>query len=128
MKKDRGFVAISAIWYERFLECSRTCKTFEFPSSVWRFYHSLLNLDDGELAIKDKVDTYLEKVWRPRINKIVRYNTRDTNDLDTIGTERRFTEENYIHELFYFIIQTIQDSGIGWETYGDMQGFQLKQD
>jgi len=118
MKKDSGFIAVSAIWYERFLECSRTCMTSEFVNSVWRFYHSLINLDseNDKLAIKDMVRNYVENVWRPKINKIIEDNTHYTNDSDVIRLESRLVESQYIHEVFDFIIQTIQDSGIGWQT------------
>ena len=127
MKKDRGFVAISAIWYERYLECSRTCMTSDFPDSVWRFYHSLLNLDDEDLAIKTKVDNYVKDVWQPRINSVVKNNTQYTTDSDTIRLERRIIEAQYIHEVFDFIIQTIQDSGVGWMINEEMQQYMINQ-
>lgn len=111
---DKGFVAISAIWYERFLECSRTCRTSEFPNSVWRFYHSLINLDDKELAIKNIVTDYINDKWQPKINNIVEQNTINTTDDSSIDVEYRLVESHLITELFEFIIQTIQDSGVGW--------------
>lgn len=128
MKPERGFVAISAIWYERYLECSRTCMTNEFPKSVWRFYYSLLNLDDEEKAIKNKAKEYIETIWQPKIDNIVEVNTRDTSDPDTVALERRLTEAHLIHELFEFIIQTIQDSGIGWTITDNMQQFMITQE
>jgi len=130
MKKDRGFIAISAIWYERYLECSRTYRTNVFPDSVWRFYHSLLNLskDDEELKIRDIVTEYLNTKWRPKINSIIENNTKDTSDLDTINSESKIIESQYIHELFYFIIQTIQDSGVGWPTHQELDQYFVGQE
>jgi serine protease inhibitor len=130
MKKDSGFVAVSAIWYERFLECSRTCMTSEFVNSVWRFYRSLINLDseNDKLAIKDMVKNYVENVWQPKINKVIEDNTHYTNDGDVIRLESRLVESQYIHEVFDFIIQTIQDSGIGWNVSSDAYHYMLSQE
>jgi hypothetical protein len=124
---EKGFVAISAIWYERYLECSRTCMTNEFPNSVWRFYHSLLNLDDDEMAIKKIVTEYINKTWQPKINKIVYDNTINTTDESSIDVEHRLVESQYINELFGFIIQTIQDSGVGWPTQQDIDQYFINQ-
>lgn len=130
MRKDHSFLAVSAIWYERFLECSRTCMTSEFINSVWRFYRSLLNLDsdNAQFAIKDKVKEYVENVWQPNINRVVEENTRYTNDGDVIRLERRLVESQYIHEVFEFIIQAIQDSGIGWNVSSDTFSYLLSQE
>lgn len=117
MKKNFNAIAISAIWYERFLECSRTQGTSEYPASVWRFYHSLLNLGNDKIAIKDKVDKYLVDEWKPEVNYYVEKNTTHTTDVDVIEGERKLMEASFIHKLFNFIAQTIQDSGIGWSTY-----------
>lgn len=118
MRKEHSFLAVSAIWYERFLECSRTCMTSEFTNSVWRFYRSLLNLDseNERFAIKDKVRDYVEEVWQPNVNRIVERNTRYTNDEDVIRLESQLVEAQHIYEVFEFIIQAIQDSGIGWQV------------
>jgi len=126
--QNKNFVAISAIWYERFLECSRTYGTGEFNSSVWRFYHSLLNLDDEELNIKSKVKAFIEEEWRPMVREIVRNNTYMTSDPGVIDTERNIAESQYIDQVFDFIIQTIQDSGIGWATQDNIQNFTIKQE
>ena len=115
-QSKQQYVAISAIWYERFLECSRTYGTSEFKDSVLRFYHSLLDLDKEELAIKTKVTEYKETIWDPHINELVKQATQYTNDRDTIDVDTRGIIKDNIHELFNFIIQTIQDTGIGWHT------------
>ena len=128
MKRDIRYVAISEIWTRRFCDCSDANMTPDFPNSVWRFYHSLLNLDEGKLAIKDKVKKYVETEWYPKINNIVSRNTIETNDSDTIALERRLTEAQYIHELFSFIIQTIQDSGIGWQSPSSGKGYYVGAD
>lgn len=127
-KPDKQYLAISAIWYERFLECSRTFGTVEFPSSVWRFYHSLLNLNNDELAIKDKVKEYVEMVWMPRIESMVEAVTVNTTDAGVQDFEKEQIIAQYIHEVFSFIIQTIQDSGIGWTTQDNLQQFMITQE
>ena len=126
--QNKQYLAISAIWYERFLECSRTQGTQEFPQSVWRFYHSLLNLDVDELEIKKKVEEYVENTWEPNIKEQVDYSTRYTNDIDVYDFEYRQITAQHIHELFSFIIQTIQDTGIGWHTTDNMQNFNITQE
>lgn len=130
MRKDHSFLAVSAIWYERFLECSRTCMTSEFVNSVWRFYRSLLNLDseNEQFAIKDKVREYVDEVWHPNIKHIVENNTYHTNDGDVIRLEEKLVESQYIHQVFDFIIQTIQDSGIGWNVNSDAYNYLLSQE
>lgn len=70
IKSKSPFVAVSAVWFERYLECSRTHGTEVFPRSVWRFCHSLLNLGEGKLAVKDIVDKYIAEVWSPYFNNI----------------------------------------------------------
>ena len=109
MKTDRNNIVISAIWYERFLECSRTFGTVEFPGSVMRFYNSLLDIDKDELAIYSKVKTYKEDVFDPLIENIVLEATFNTNDLNVIETERGIAVRDNIDRLFRVIIQTIQD-------------------
>jgi len=128
MKREHSYVAISAIWYERFLECSRTFGTDEFVKSVWRFYHSLLNLDADDLAIYTKVTSYLNEVWNPNFAEVVKENTRFLNDISSIEHERDMIEAQLISELYHFIIQTIQDSGIGWTTREEMQKFNISQE
>ena len=128
MRKDRNNIVISAIWYERFLECSRTFGTGEFPSSVMRFYNSLLDIDDDELAIFSKVKEYKETVFDVLIERIVLENTFNTNDVNTIETERMSAVRDNIHLLFRMIIQTIQDSGIGWSTGMDIKTYSISQE
>jgi len=125
---DKQYVAVSAIWYERFLECSRTCGTSEFPNSVMRFYHSLLNLNKDDLAILDIVTEYKKKTWNPKIEQLVDQVKQHTNDIDTIDFERKQIIKDHIHELFTYIIQTIQNSGIGWHTQDSMQSFNITQE
>jgi len=116
------------IWYERFLECSRTQGTSEFSKSVWRFYSSLLNLDDKELAIKSKVDDYVDNIWKPEIKKVVRNHIHGSTNSGIINAEWKIVEKQNIHLVFDFIIQTIQDSGLGWPTKDDIQRFQISQE
>lgn len=125
---DKQYVAISAIWYERFLECSRTQGTDEFPNSVMRFYYSLLNINDEDLAIQTKVKEYMENVWEPSIKKKIEAVTSYTNDMDTISVDSRYIIADNIHLVFTFIIQTIQDSGIGWHTTDATQSFNITQE
>jgi hypothetical protein len=126
------YLAISAIWFERYLECSRTLGTEEFPNSVWRFYHSLLNLDEKELAIKNKVRNYYLNEWKPRLDKNVKENLLEeqikNNDLTIVNLFYKLNEKQMIVELFEFIIQTIQDSGVGWPTTEEIQQFTITQE
>lgn len=128
MKKSFDNVVISAIWTRRFVECSDMQGTNEYPASVWRFYHSLLNLDDDKKAIKSKVDKYLVDEWKPEVNYYVEKNTVHTTDVDVIEGERKLIEASFIHKLLYFIIQNIQDSGVGWHTNDDMQNYMISQE
>lgn len=130
--KDNRNLAIMMIWYERFLECSRTQGTSEFPKSVWRFYHSLLNINNDDLAIKSKVISYVDNEWKPEIKKRVRKTmiqyTGAQNDSSISDMEYGFKEAQYIYLVFDFIIQVIQDSGLGWPTKDDIQNFQITQE
>jgi len=127
MKNDNRFVNISAIWYERFLECSRTYGTSEFKNSVWRFYHSLLNLSD-ELRIYDDVTEYIEEVWTPALQDIIKKNTSSFADDSSIEYEIELIEQIHIVDVFHFIIQTIQNSNIGWSTQNDVIQYNIRQD
>ena len=126
--QNKQYLAISAIWYERFLECSRTYGTMEFPASVWRFYYSLLDLDKEELAIKTKVKTFVEETWEPDIQKKTREVNPHNNDPGIYDFDKQQIISQYIHEVFSFIIQTIQDTGIGWHTTDNMQSFNITQE
>lgn len=130
MIKKPSYIAISAIWYERFLECSRTHGTDGFPGSVWRFYHSLLNLGADNLAIKKQVDDYILNVWQPELEKKLEIEYRKTKS-QTTGIKqfiRKFVEQEHITNLFSFMIQIIQDSGIGWPTQDEMQNYMISQE
>ena len=126
------YLAISAIWFERFLECSRTYGTEEFPDSVWRFYHSLLNLDEKELAIKDKVRKFYVDDWKPRLDARVRESLMEeqikNNDLSIVNLFYKLNEKQMVVELFEFIIQAIQDSGVGWPTTEEIEHFNISQE
>lgn len=128
MKKNFNAIAISAIWFRRFVECSDMQGTSEYPATVWRFYHSLLNLDDDKKAIKDMVDKFLIEDWKPEVNYYVEKNTTHTTDVDVIEGERKLMEASFIHKLFYNIVQTIQDSGVGWHIDDDMQNYMISQE
>ena len=126
--QDKQYLAISAIWYERFLECSRTYGTIEFPQSVWRFYYSLLDLDKEELAIKKKVTKYVEEIWEPSIIKKTREANPHNNDPGIYDFDKQQIIAQHIHEIFSYIIQTIQDTGIGWHTTDNIESFNIKQE
>jgi len=123
----KSFVAVSAIWYERYLECSRVQGTEAFTKSVWRFYHSLLNLGEDKLAIRDKVKEYCNKTWRPTLKLKSELECKQSNISPYNVASRDVTygqvENEIIIDLFEFIIQTIQDSGCGWPTPKEMETF-----
>jgi len=126
MRENRNQnVAISIVWYRRFCETSDCIGTEHESDAVWKFYHSLLNLGEGKLAIKDIVQEYIRNTWRPKVVSFYE---------DTIGVNRgvpeleltysRDAENRYIKELFSFIIQTIQDSGVGFPTVNEITKFE----
>jgi hypothetical protein len=117
MKKKESNVAVNVIWFERFVECSRSQGTPNFVDSVWRFYWSLIDLGEGDYAIKTKVDNYIKDTWRPEFKK--QYNQEIENQQSDTDAIKRFlyssVEANRIPYLFNFIIQTIQNSELGWK-------------
>jgi len=125
MKVDKQYVGISSIWYERYLECSRTCMTPLFYDSVMRFYKSLLDIDSDKKAIYSKVKNYYETEWLSMVKNKVRYNTQDTNDDGILDEEYKITRSQCVDELYRFIIQTIQDSGIGWDIREAGSGYDI---
>lgn len=128
MNDKKSNIAVAAIWYERFLECSRTYSTSEYPNSVWRFYHSLLNLGEGKLSVKDIIQDYVEKEWEPKKNYLLAKLTQYTTDSDVINFNAKTLEAQYVHEVFDRIVQTIQDGGIGWPTAEEMKTFSYSLD
>jgi len=126
MKKyEKQNIAISAIWYERYLECSRTYMTPVFHDSVMRFYLSLLDIDDNDKAVWTKVNKYYKDVWLPKVKHQVEINTGDTYDEGIIQEEYKIVRSQFVDELFRFIIQTIQDSGVGWELMQRGVGYDI---
>jgi hypothetical protein len=125
-------IAISVIWYERYLECSRTYKTDLFSDSVWRFHISLINLGEDKLAIKKKVDDYLENIWRPKLKQDVEEALENDhiqiNNQQLVRHYYNLFEDSNIKDLFQYITQTIQDSGIGWPTPQEMQEYIIGQE
>lgn len=134
--KKKSFVAVSAIWFERYLECSRTQGTPEFTKSVWRFYHSLLNLEpSGKLAIKDIAEIYVDKTWNPELLEKVRDDCERNNvsiDQNHDMMSRQLIYDSnvatHIIHLFSYITQSIQDSGVGWPSEQQMQTFIYSQE
>jgi hypothetical protein len=122
MKKDKSNVAVNVIWFERFVECSRSQGTPNFVDSVWRFYWSLIDLGEGDFAIKKKVDEYLNDIWFPRVNKLIKTNLENaTSESDAIKKDIKDSVNlDQIGYLFNFIIQTIQNSDLGWKLPGNL--------
>lgn len=121
-KEKKPFIAVSLIWFERFMECSRCQGSPEFPRAVWKFVHSLVNLGSDKKAIKDRVTDYIEKTWYPHFIEVVNADCENSNvsdmDYDMLSRKLIFdlNEQSQIVNLFEFITQTIQDSGVGWPT------------
>ena len=117
--KHRGqFVAVSQIWTKAYYNCMETYGTDLFITKVWGFYHSLLDLgQDDELKIKSKVTNYIKEIWDPAFNEAVAESVKEeTSDTQNV-LEWHMSKVMRIHikALYEYIIQTIQDSGIGWE-------------
>ena len=117
---EQNFIAVACIWYERYLECSRMYGTRMFTKAVWSFYHSLLDIDHDERAIKTKVTKYLNDEWLPLVkDNASAMKLKDKvhgNDVESHKSYNRIAEDRMAVYLYEHIIQTIQDSGIGWPT------------
>lgn len=120
MRNRNPYVGVTSIWHERYLECSRTCMTSMFYDSVMRFYKSLLDLDNNDKAIWTKVNKYYEEEWSPMVKKIIIDNTRNIVDESAKDGEYRIEAPKHIDKLYRKIIQTIQDSGVGFQTFSDI--------
>lgn len=133
--KDKSNIAISIIWYERYLECTRTYGTEEFPLSVMRLYHSLLNLGKNKLAIRDICENYYKNEYKNTLNEAIKqecYNQEIEFDDPNKDSQIRQIKAMVIGEhsvyLFKFITQTIQDSGVGWHTEDELTKYSLMQE
>lgn len=117
MKEKKGNIAVNIVWFERFVECSRTQGTDAFVNSVWRFYWSLIDLGEGDYAIKTKVDEYIKNEWLPDVQN--RYQIELAKENSETDSIKRFiyssVESDRMPLLFRFIIQTIQNSKLGWK-------------
>jgi len=51
----------------------------------------------------------------------------NVSDLSIIRLEGHLVESECIEEIFSYIIQTIQDSGVGWYTQDDIQSYNITQ-
>ena len=134
MKKDyKSYVAIASIWYRRYMECSDLIGYDDlFTKAVWKFYWSLLDVDEDDKAIKTKVDKYLNDEWRPSLHIAIADSMKQDhispNDKTNYRLYYRLNENDLIKYLFTKIIQTIQDSGIGFQINPEMQDFLISQD
>lgn len=130
--QNKSFIAISAIWYERFLECSRTDGTDEFVNSVYRYKNSLVDLGDDNLAIKKIVQDFYDKTWMPRfvkeVERVCHSENISKNDSSSITVIQKEIEKDFIVDLYMFINQTIQDSGIGWQMQDSTFSYLLSQE
>lgn len=74
----------------------------------------------------------MENKWRPRLHsetviKLQKDHISPT-DITNIDLYSKETEEDLIVELFEFIIQTIQDSGVGWPTREEITQYMITQE
>ena len=130
MKTQDHNLAVVSIWYERYLECSRTHGTQEFIKSVWRFYHSLLNIGDDKLAIKNIVREYINDTWYPYVLERVEQELQQQGNI-SMGAKQKIKQlvmNEEIVKLFEHIIQTIQDSGRGWPTKEEIETYKIIQE
>ena len=126
--QDKQHVAVYIIWFKRYDDCSsNTPGTVEFYDGVLRFKGSLTNIGSGKDAVRDIVNNFYDNEWLPSVNADLNYLTRYTNDMCTIEEDGRLILYRRIHEVFDFIVQTIQDTGRGWPTQDDMQSFNITQ-
>jgi hypothetical protein len=116
MKTEKRNVAIAELWTKHYELCSFTNGTDEFVRNVYNFYDCLIDLDDDKKAIATKVKRYYDTVYEPELNSLIDSAIAYTSDLSSQEEERQIVTKNHIRKLFRFIIQTIQDSGIGWQS------------
>jgi len=114
----RDHLAISKLWYQCYAMCLEVYGTEMFPNAVMRFKTALIDLKDGA-KVKSKVDGYYKNTWMPRVKKQIDAYTRENYmQLDSAFTRfyRDHVINNEMPNLFMFIIQTIEDSGIGFHA------------
>ena len=125
--QNNQHVAVYIVWFEKYRDCSNyTPGTDEFYQSVKRFLVVLTNIGPGKDAVDDIVDDYYNK-WLSSVNVELNYVTQYTNDGCTIEEEEKIICKRRIHEVFKFIVQTIQDTGRGWPTQEEIQNFNITQ-
>jgi len=123
-KKKYNHIAIASIWYERVLEASRNINTNYEVNSIWKLYYSLINIGEDKLAIRDIVQDYINQIWQPKVNQYYEERIGHGRGIPELElTYHKDAERRYIRDLFNFITQTIQDSGVGWPTQEEMQTF-----
>lgn len=126
MKKEFHNVAIAEIWTKHFELCSFTNRTSGFERNVFNFYDSLIDLDDNGKAIASKVKKYYVEEYVPRLNKLIEAQTGYTTDESTIKEDSDIIRMDFVRNLFKKIVQTIQDSGIAWQsTKSERQRYEL---
>ena len=124
MNKHKENIAVSYVWLRRFVECSDLIGTEGATSAVWRFYDSLIDIGEDKLAIKTIVTDFINNVWRPKVNDYILEHIEACEGLEELEIRlKNEAEKLHIRLLFNFIIQTIQDSGIGWPTIEDEENF-----
>ena len=132
MKDKKYNVAVAVIWFTCYADCQKTYGSEYFTNSVWCFYHMLNDLDNDKMAIKTKVSNYIKNTWKPNVNHIAHKRlTTDNispNDENNIALYTDEVTNERIVELFEFIIQTIQDSGVGWPTQDEIKSYMISQE
>lgn len=132
MKNRQQYIAISVIWFKAFSDCreAQASNPGLFPSIVQSFYDSLLDLGKDKMAIKSIVEKYVNEEWQPVVDKEILVKLKNAwseteNKKDQI---KRDVTNSHIKKIYTKIIQTIQDSGIGWPTDDEYQTFMITQE
>ena len=123
---EKQNIAISLVWYERYIDCSRSYKTTQFYNDVERFYNSLLDIDHDKRAIRSMVTKYIDDEWSPSIRAEIVERTAGYDESSKAAISK-LVVDNKAEDLFHFIIQAIQDSGIGWPNQDQIDSY-LRQD
>ena len=116
MKKEYHNVAVAELWTKHYELCSFTNRSEEFAKNVYNFFDCLIDLDNDKKAIYTKVNRYYTETYLPELDKIIKESTDWTTDESSIKHESIMIERGHIRHLFRKIIQTIQDSGVAWQS------------
>jgi len=129
MKNRQQYIAISQLWTKAYFNCMEA-QAFNppiFAEVVESFYDSLLDLGPDKLQIRTIVETYYNTELMPFYDLLVseEINNNWANTRGNLDRIKRDKKKLLMPLLYKKIIQTIQDSGIGWELSKGGDGYDI---